>query len=235
MADPCPLPGNPPEIEALYPAGSQPEIRVPTMSALCSYGVTPVVMDGALLQFLRQCFCDPRNIRNNSLRKQLERSGGWSPEPAASGLVIETLQKWTPETMDERPRLLVKRHDWRWAPVGYGLAGEDSRSGAEEYLGHWEGAHTVFALQKEPAAADTLATEAAKLLRDYSLEIAHQFGLSRFVVVSIGETAPVKQAPTVYTTPVAVGYILSEMWETQLDAPRLKTIRFTASETLLHY
>ena len=45
-----PNPPNPAATEALYPAESAPELRLPTLSALCSYGPTPLVLQGALRQ-----------------------------------------------------------------------------------------------------------------------------------------------------------------------------------------
>lgn len=236
MTQQCPQgPLNSDSIEDLYPQGSRPEIRLDTLSALCSYGVTPLVMTGALRHVLIQHFSDPRNILNSTLRGRIERDGVWT-EGQNTGLLIESLQMWRPELTEARPGLVLNSGQWNWKRIGIGdQAGEDYRSGRRFFGGYWQGSHTVFALAKEGAEAQILAIEVMKALLWYEAEIAQQLELQRFIPVSIGEIAALKEAREHYVIPLVVAYEVPEFWYIQPDAPRTKRIVFRASETLASY
>lgn len=232
----CP-PGqpNPAEIEALYPQGSEPQVRVPTLSALCSYGQSPLTMQGALRQVLIQHFSDARNILNSTLRGRIERDGVWSPG-TDTGIYIESLHKWRPELTEARPGLILKEGAWQWQRMGIGdRKGEDYRSGKQFFGGYWAGTHTVFALANEGAEAQILAIEAMKCFLWFESEISAQLELQRFVPVSIGEVSALKEATENYVVPLVVAYVVPEFWYIQPDAPRVKRIVWKASETLPTY
>jgi hypothetical protein len=234
--DSCPPgPPNPPEIEALYPSGSSPDDRRKKLSALCSYGQSPLVMTGALRQVLAQHFSDVRNILNSSLRARLTRDGVWS-DGTDTGIVIESLTRWRPELTEARPGLILKSGVWQWQRMGIGdITGEDYRSGELTFGGYWQGSHTIFALAKEGAEAQILAIEVAKCLLWFGSEILEQLELQRFVPVSIGEVAALKESREHYVVPVVVAYVVPEFWKLQPDAPRTKRIVFRTSQTLSDY
>jgi hypothetical protein len=232
----CP-PGepNPDSITALYPQGSRPEIRVPNLSALCSYGQSPLVMQGALRQALIHHFSDVENIMNSTLREQLRRSGVWSDGPN-TGIYIESLHRWRPELTQSRPGLILKEGTWQWQRMGIGdKMGGDYRSGRQFFGGYWAGSHTIFALANEGAEAQILAIEANKSLQRFQEEIATQLELQRFVPVSIGEVAALKESTENYVVPVVFAYVVPDFWYTQMEAPRLKRIVWRTSETLRDY
>lgn len=232
----CPSgPLNSDEVEALYPQGSSPEIRLDKLSALCSYGQSPLVMTGALRQVLIQHFSDVRNILNGSLRKRMEREGVWS-EGQNTGIVIEALNRWRPELTEARPGLVLKEGTWQWMRMGIGdQKGEDYRSGRMNFGGYWQGSHTIFALAKEGAEAQVIAIEAMKCLLWFEEEICSQLELQRFVPVSIGEVAALKESREHYVVPIVVAYVVPEFWYLQPDAPRTKRIVFRSSQTLPDY
>lgn len=241
MTQECPQgPPNPDDIEALYPEGSEPQLRIDTLSALCSYGMTPLVMTGAIRQFLIQRFSDARNILNSSLRERMEREGVWREDANTgavnSGIVIESLHRWTPELTEARPGLIIKEGAWTWKRFGIGdKTGVDARSGRKYFAGYWEGSHVVFALNREGAEAQILATEAMKSMLWFEEEIAKQFELQRFVPVSIGEVAALKESREHYVVPIVVAYVVPEAWYIQQEAPRLKRIVFKAKDVLADY
>ncbi len=232
----CPSgPPNPEEVEALYPQGSHPEFRVSNLSALCSYGQTPLVMTGSLRQVLIQHFSDVRNILNSTLRERLTREGVWS-EGANTGIVIESLHRWTPALTESRPGLIIKEGIWQWQRMGIGdQKGEDYRSGKRFFGGYWQGSHTVFALANEGAEAQILAVEAMKCFLWYEEELTSQLELQRFVPVSIGEVSALKEAREHYVVPIVVAYVVPEFWFIQPDAPRVKRIIWRASTVLPTY
>ena len=232
----CPQgPLNPDEIADLYPTGSATEYRVNTLSALCSYGVTPLVMTGALRQVLIQRFSDARNILNASVRERIERDGVWR-EGSNTGIVIESLHRWRPELTESRPALIIKEGAWNWRRVGIGdQTGEDYRSGRRYFGGYWEGSHVVFALLREGAEVQALATEAMKCFLWFEEEIQTQLELQRFIPVSIGEVAALKESREHYVVPITLAYTVPEFWYIQPDAPRTKQIVWRASEVLPTY
>lgn len=232
----CPRgPDNPPEIEDLYPPGTTPERRFVTLSGLCSYGVTPLVMQGALRNVLIQHFGDVRNILNATLRDRMVRDGPWR-ETSDTPLVIESLHRWRPELAEKRPALVLKEGAWQWQQQGIGnQAGEDYRSGRQFFGGLWAGSHTIFAIAQNGAEAQILATEALKCLLWFATEIAGQLELQRFVPVSIGEVAALKESAEHYVVPVVVAYLVPEGWWIQPDAPRTKRIVWRTSTVLPNY
>ena len=226
---------NPDETEALYPSGSTPGVRAATLSALCSYGVTPLVMQGALRQVLIQYFADPQNLLSSALRTRFIRDGAWGAG-ADTGIVIESLHKWRPELTESRPALILKEGAWQWQRMGIGdHVATDWRTGRADYSGRWQGSHTIFAIANGGAEAQEIAIEAMKCFLWFSAEIAHQLDLYRFIPVSIGEVAALKEATENYVVPITVAYAVPESWSLQPEAPRLKRIVWSASEVLPTY
>ena len=226
---------NPEYIQDLYPSGQFPENRSQTLSALCSYGQSPLVMTGALRQVLIQHFSDVRNILNATLRERMTREGVWS-EGTETGLMIESLHQWRPELTETRPALILKEGDWTWQRMGIGdQMGDELRTGKLNFGGYWQGSHTVFALAKEGAEAQILAIETIKCFLWFQQIIMEQLELQRFVPISLGSVAALKESREHYVVPIVVGYVVPEFWYLQPDAPRLKRIVFKASETLDGY
>jgi hypothetical protein len=223
-------PTNPAEIEALYPEGSAPEIRIERQSALCSYGHSQIVLSGGIRQVLMQHFADSDQIILPTVRAFLEREGVWSADET-TGIVIEALSRWRPELTEARPAIIIKEGEWQWKREGIGdFLGAEYQDGTHHYAGYWSGTHTMFALGNESAETQLLASEIAKTLLWYQSTIAEAFDLDRFIVVSIGALAALKESRETFVVPVNVAYVLTESWYTRPDAPRLKRIQFKASE-----
>ena len=234
--DSCPTgPPNSAAVEAQFPTGNDPHIRSCNLSALCSYGVTPLVMQGALRQILIQHYADTRNILNATLQKKFGRDGVWRPG-TDTGIMIESLHRWRPELTEARPGLILKEGAWQWQRLGIGdQAGGHELDGRRYFGGYWQGSHTIFALANEGAEAQILAIETMKSLLMFEQEILVQLELQRFVPVSIGEVSALAESSENYVVPIVVAYVVPEWWEIIPDAPRLKQVVFKASETLKSY
>lgn len=225
---------NPPDVVELYPDGSVPEVRTGKLSSLCSLGLTPRLTTGAIIQLLHQHFVDPNNVINSYLREALQDRGAWAPGPE-SGIYIESSSKWSPESMEARPAIVVKAGDWTYQRVGINdFLGEDARSGQQYFAGYWYGSHTMFAIGNEGAETELLAAEVAKVLLWYGATICDQLGLHRFVPVKIGTLSALKESTEHYVSPVVFATVAEESWVTQEDAPRLKRIVFDIGEMLWH-
>ncbi|NDD52760.1 hypothetical protein EBZ39_02580 [bacterium] len=232
----CDSPLNPPEIEAQFPAGSAPENRIDKVSALCSYGMRPHVMTGLLRQLLITHFSDPANIDDARVRRIIEELGGWKPSDSGLnqiGLLIESITRWNPTNSDKRPAILIKRNTWQWSRQVIGdHASADLALGATNYLGFWQGSHSLYCLAHHGGEAEFLATEVMKFLVTFGPIITDQMNLLRFYVSEIGGLAMVQEAAQGYVVPITVTYIAQELWELQPQVPRLKRIVFKASELL---
>ena len=221
---------NPPEIEALFPEGTVPEVRFCKPSSLRSFGFTPLVVTGAIRQTLLQHFAEPAQVISASLRAYLEREGAWT-EGETTGLYIEALSKWRPELTEARPSLVIKENDWTWTRLGIGdRAGADYRSGTEFFAGLWYGSHTVFALGKEGAETQILASEVAKTLLWYATKIEDSFELARFLPLQIGALSALEESTEHYAVPVNIAVAAWENWSLTEEAPRLKNIEFRRSQ-----
>jgi len=227
---------NPPEVEAQFPSGSAPEVRVNKVSALCSYGMRPHVMTGLLRQLLLQHFADPDNIEEPRIRRQIQELGVWKPSDNglnAGGILIESITRWQPATADKRPAILIRRNNWSWSRKVIGdQAGENVFEGSSSYLGFWEGSHTLFCLAPGGAEAEFLSTEVARFLHQFAPWIRQQMDLHRFLISEIGGVSEVQEVLQGYAVPVTVAYIAEEAWTLQPYAPRLKRFVFKASDLL---
>jgi hypothetical protein len=227
---------NPPEVEASFPPDSEPENRVPRVSALCSYGMRPHVMTGLLRQLLIGHFSDPQNVEEPRIRRHVEEITGWVPEADGSnagGILIESITRWLPNTADKRPAVIIKRNEWKWTRYGVGdKAHEDLYTGGSSYSGFWEGSHTLFCLAQHGAEAEFLAMEVVKFLILFSPMIRDQMNLHRFYVAGVGGVGEVQEVIQGYAVPITVTYVAEESWSIQPYVPRLKRIVFKASDLL---
>lgn len=219
-----------------FPEDSLPENRVPKVSALCSYGMRPHVMTGFLRQLLIGHFADLNNIEDPRVRRHMEVVGGWQPEDNGAnqaGILIESITRWTPNTADKRPAVLIKRNQWEWSSRVIGdKAVENIYTGETSYSGFWEGSHTLFCLSQNGAEAEFLSTEVVKFLILFSPMIRQQMDFFKFYVAQVGGVGEVQEVTQGYAVPVTVAYVAQETWATQPLVPRLKRIVFKASDLL---
>lgn len=216
---------NPDDIEAIFPEGSSPEVRVDGHSPVCSYGLKPFFVSGMVQQLLIQHFCDPAQLQEIKLRTAFDATA-WRPGDV-TGLVIEQTIKWDPEKTEQRPALLLKRGGWQFQRIAIGdRAGEEMLEGTQQFAGLWSGTIVVFALAQRAGEAELLAWEAVTALQRYTDPILQYTGLHRFTPVSIGEVAAVEESKKNYAVPVTFGYTAEDAWELYEHAPRLKRVVF---------
>lgn len=227
---------NDDHLEGEFPDGSATENRVEKVSSLCSYGMRPHVMTGFLRQLLIGHFSDPNNIEDPRVRRQIKTIGGWKPTDSGlnpSGILIESITRWAPNTADKRPAVLIKRNGWKWSSRLIGDKTEiNYYTGETSYSGFWEGSHTLFCLAQNGAETEFLATEVVKFLILFSPLIKEQMNFFRFYVSEVGGVGEVQEVTQGYAVPVTVAYVAEEAWTLQPLAPRLKRIVFKASDLL---
>lgn len=224
--------GNPnsDDIENLFPEGSAPENRFPTVSSICSYGMRPYVMTGFLRRLLIQHYADPECIAEVTIRTRFRGANAWKSD-ATTGLYIESITRWRPELAESRPGLVIKRNSWRWERVTIGgQAGSEYVEGKRYFHGFWHGSHTIFALADKPAEAELLANETVAMLLQYSPLVTEQMGLHRFIPVEVGALSQVEESTKNYAVPITFAYVAEENWILETHAPRLKRFTFKRSD-----
>jgi hypothetical protein len=231
----CPNP-NDDHLEGEFPDGSTTENRVERVSSLCSYGMRPHVMTGFLRQLLIGHFSDPQNIEDPKVRRHVKELGGWKETDSGlnpGGILIESITRWTPNTADKRPAVLIKRNGWQWSSRVVGDRAETNYyTGEVSYSGFWEGSHTLFCLSQSGAETEFLATEVVKFLILFSPLIREQMNFFKFYVSEVGGVGEVQEVTQGYAVPITVAYVAEESWSIQPLAPRLKRIVFKASDLL---
>lgn len=229
---------NPAAVEAQFPAGSEPENKVDTVSALCSYGMRPHVMTGLLRQLLMGHFADPEHIEDGKVRQQIKDLNLWRPDEGdlglnAGGILIESITRWLPNSTDKRPSIIIKRNAWQWSKAVIGDKAERNLyTGKESYFGFWQGSHTIYCMAGTGAETEFLATEVVKFLILFSPLIRTQMELKKFYVSEVGGVGEVQEVVQGYAVPVTVTYVAEENWSIQPYVPRLKRIVFKASDLL---
>jgi hypothetical protein len=228
------VPENPPEVEALFPEGFGPENRLPNVSSLCSYGTRPHAMTGFLRQVLMEHFASVTNIEDQIIRRKLEETGVWKPSENGeneSGIIIESITKWLPNTESQRPALVIKRNAWQWERVLPGDSdGDTYEQGHRFYFGFWSGSHTIFVLGQNGGEVELLATEVGRFMLRYASEFVEMMNLHRFVPVGVDTLHQLKEVADHYVVPVTVAYRAEEYWRLEPHAPRLKRMKFRASD-----
>lgn len=228
------MPVNPPEVEAMFPTGYTPENRLPNVSSLCSYGTRPHAMTGFIRQMLMEHFAAATNIDDPIIRRRLQEIGAWKPSENGeneSGIIIESITKWLPNTASQRPALVVKRGAWQWERVLPGDSdGDDYVQGHRFYYGFWSGSHTVFVVGQAGAEVELLATEVYRFMLRYASEFVEMMNLHRFVPVGMDALHQLKEVADHYVVPVTVAYRAEEAWQLEPHAPRLKRMKFLASD-----
>ena len=216
------------------PIDRVPEDRIARVSSLCSYGIRPHVMTGLLRQLLIAHFADVDNIAEPQLRQKFIDLGAWKQDENGlnnSGILIESITRWLPNDVDNRPAILIKRGSWTWQKTGIGdKAGFDVFSGANKYHGLWQGSHTLYCLAATGLEAELLTVEVVKFLQHFSPWIREQMSFMRLFVSEVGGLSEVQEVVQGYAVPVTVTYVAEEAWELQPAAPRLKRFVLKASE-----
>jgi hypothetical protein len=191
---------------------------------LCSYGMRPHLMTGALVQLMRQHFADRQNIEEPSLRDYLWQSAD------AGNLSVESITRWHPAQSMGRPALVVKRNGWQVQRRGIDdrAMGTTPLDGFDYYATFIMGSHTLFCICSEPAESERLCAEVYRELMQFGPVIRKYLDLHRFTVAEVGPLAKIQEATGSYAVPVSVAYCFEEAWRIAPDTPVLKRISLTA-------
>lgn len=199
-------------------------------SAICSLGLSPSRITGALVRLLQAHFYDPENIKDPQLKEVRWFSSEPSDYPIQNTLMIEPAYRYTPKTAGQRPVLLVKKG--RTEPFKISLAGKTlthlERNGTyegEDHIRMVKGSHMIVAGAVTGLASERLAEEVFNRMMEYSPAIKQDLQFTDFEVGAMGDTVPSEDASDLYITPIAISWTYTYSWTLVQVAPILKKVR----------
>jgi hypothetical protein len=208
-----------------FPASPGPELRIEHYSSPCSFGLTPILMTGFLIQWIGDHFSRRQNIEHPELRDVLWRAN------TRNGILIASITDWKPAAVENRPAVIVKRNAWQPERLAIDDRLTPSGDGYEHYCMLMRGSHTIFCLAGEGGEVEVLGAEVFRELLTFCSIIRRTLDLKRFSVSELGPVHELQEATENYAVPITVAYASELDWRIEQDAPMLK--RFVLSANLL--
>jgi len=200
--------------ECAAPLYSIPE----DMSSVCSTGLLPHVLTGVLLQVLRHHFSEPTSIVQSPLKSYV-----WTPEANVSRISIEAVYNWTPQNIQQRPAVVVKRGQLKTNKVSIGniMHGAPTEEGyaEERMVVNFKGNHQLFCAARTGSEAELLGAEVAYELLEFSQIIRQQFNFSSFELFEIGQVHRLQESHEHFAVPITVAYQYSHGWVVLRESP----------------
>lgn len=187
-------------------------------SSLCSTGWQPILITGLLRDLLVRHFRTPLNLENKDLRQFV-----WRPAER-TGILIESIHRWTGELVEKRPACIIKRNGYRNYRAGIADFQGTDRYGFYQYQTFWIGSHTVFCLHTSGAGADILATEVQRELTQFHPLMVQYLGLMKWSVADVGPVAEIEEAKEGFVVPVTVGWAYQEHWRLEKESMVLRRV-----------
>jgi len=210
-------------------------------SSLCSTGLTPNIITGSLLRFIREHFSDPAKVENPHLRDNI-----WRENPADTtegippkGILIDPIYKWNPVDFDRRIAVYISRNQMTTQRLGIndGLTvglGRDSKTGelktdeGEYHVVGVQGSHTLSCIGRAGAEVEILGTEVWREVLHFSPLLRKDLKLKKLVVSEASPISKLEEYDQHFVVTVAVGWYYFEKWRLRPVAPWLKTISIGA-------
>lgn len=189
-------------------------------------------MTGFLLGLLRHHFADPANIDDELIREKMLRSGGYNADYKQTGIVIESVGAWRPETTEFRPAIIIKPNQWQLQQIALGdeALGGHNEDAIRHFAAMWACSHTIFALARETNEVERLGAEIASYLVYFSPIIRSSLNLPQFRLIGMDALGQIVaggaayEATESYVVPMSVAYAVQETWSLAQHAPKIKKI-----------
>ena len=205
------------------PANPGPELRIEHFSSPQSFGLTPILMTGFLIQWLGDHFSRRQNLEQPELRDILWRAD------TRNGILIASITDWKPAAVENRPAIIIKRNAWQPERIAIGDRLTTSVDGYEHYCMLMRGSHTIFCLAGEGGEVEVLGAEVFRELLEFGSVIRRTLCLKRFSVSELGAVNELQEATENYAVPVTVAYASDLTWSIQQDVPKLKRFILSAN------
>jgi hypothetical protein len=191
-----------------------------TASALCHLGQRPLVITGIIRRLLISHFANSLNIEDPDLKTFIWQNN------LATGILIESVQRWIGSLVEKRPAVLLKRNAYRNMRVLLNDRSGTDEQGNEEYLTLWVGSHTLFCIQETGASCEILATEVQRELTQFAPVVKQRLDLVKFHVTEVGEASEVEESTQNFLIPITVGWAYQEKWKVIPEALAITAINF---------
>jgi len=210
-------------------------------SSLCSTGLTPNIITGALLRFIQEHFSYPDKIENVHLRDNI-----WRENPTDTtegippkGILIEPIYKWNPVDFQRRVAVYISRNQMTTQRLGInngftvGL-GRDQKTGelktdeGEYHVVGVQGSHTLSCVGRAGAEVEVLGTEVWREILHFSPVLRRDLKLKRLTVSEASPISKLEEYDQHFVVTVAVGWYYFEKWRLRPMAPWLKGISIGA-------
>ena len=189
-----------------------------TMSALCAYGWSPLLVTGLCIDLLRQHFTG--QVAEDDLRHLVWR------KDERTGILIEHIHRWRGTLVEKRPAVIVKRNAYQNMRIAIGDQAGVTEEGFREFTTVWVGSHTFFCLHGNGASVELLATEVQRELSQRAYTLVQELGLLRWAVTEVGEIAEIEEAKENFVVPVTVGWAYQDTWRVQEESLKLRKVSF---------
>jgi len=203
---------------------SDPKPAFDTGNNLDALGMMPHVITGFLRDWLTNRFSDPNNIEAEPLRGLLWKA----TQP--TGILIESITRWKPESTEKRPAIIIKRGNWTSSRLvlNDSVGTVDSYLGSQRYGRLMAGSHTLFCISNSGAQSEIIAGEVFKDLNTYGLVIANILNLVKFEAVELGELFQLEEEKENYAAPIVIQYTGQEVWTVAQQGPILKRVNLSS-------
>ena len=221
--------------------------QVPSTPYLCKWHITPQVITGYLLQFIRWKFSRLENIQDPMLRKEYYL---WEPDDLEaqeirSNILIATAHNYNTTNAQTRPAVIIKRQNTDLGgkmSIGeryqtpQNLLGNGHDPNFEATMGQHQqvvqisGSHSIMCIGDSGGNAEILGIELWQTFIDHIQIIRRDLGLNEFRVGPLQTAGKLKEANTSWVVPFSVTYTYQRSTLIRQEAPILKA--FTVETNL---
>ncbi len=167
-------------------------------------------MDGLFRKLLVDHFSSDGDIEAETLKSKL------FTEDVPTGILIETVTKWTPTQTENRPAVLIKRGKWTNQIAGLfgGLKSVDPSTLNPTRVRFWQGEHSFICISRAAAEADILGAEVARYFMHYAEELRKHMHLHRLNLTGLSELSKIREAKDSFAVIVSLQYKWEEVFST---------------------
>lgn len=218
-----PPPGGPvvtPPTGDLDPDG-YPVMTFEEVSLLCNdIGLSPEIVEGIIVQLLRQHFSDPANFIYTELSKYI-----WTADPQTRRLEIVEVNQWSEVGADKLPGIVYADLGSQNTRLAIGDSFYvDTLRGTESFARGVSGSHRLMCIADDNYVAGKLADEVQRWLMEFSPKIRDQLLFHDFQVTDRAQAQPFAQLGNRIGVALVVRYQYVLAWELAPAGPPLKSV-----------
>lgn len=212
------------------PTWSESTIVYDELKEYCKERPFPHVVTGVLIQLIRDHFSLAENIMNHKLRSFVWQPDDPAGESITTHIRIEEASRFNPESVQQRPSVLVSRKNMGveyLEAFGGGMAMVDPSSGVlrgSEHTVNLQGDHLIEVVGQTPMEAELLGEEVFFKLLEFRPVIQKDLNLSGFRVKVLNEMRKVDENNEHWRVAVGLTWTKVHSWVLTQVSPVLKSL-----------